>query len=156
MYFYNIKSNHLETMKISVFFKYLFFAVLITAITNGCSVNDEIASNRSVEFLSKNGNQIIFVKSPEFNWKNKVVEVSFEDAFQKFSKIDLVNEQGNKMAYSLTKNNLEQGITIKLKITDTINHSEHVNELMIESYDLVKGKNDFLIGCNTNKAYIIY
>lgn len=156
MYFYNIKINQLEAMKISIIFKSLFLAVLLTAIANGCSVSDEIKSNRSVEFLSKNGNQIIFVKSPEFDWSNKIVEVSFEDALQEFLTVGLVSEQGNKMGYSLTANNMKQGLTIKLMITDTTDNSQQVNELMIEPFDLVKGKNDFLIGCNTNKAFIIY
>jgi hypothetical protein len=58
--------------------------------------------------------------------------------------------------HELTNNNLQQGITIKLKVIDYAAQSENINEIMIESFNLSKGRNQFTIGYNANKPYIIY
>lgn len=142
-------------MKNSLLFKSLFLGVFLTLVTNSCSVNDEVSSSNVVHVFSKNENQILFSKSPNFDWVNKQVEVSFEDNFEKFSEIDPVSNKGIKMGFSLSDNNLKQGITIKLKVTES-NSVEYVNEIMIESYDLSQGKNEITIGYIDNKPYIIY
>jgi hypothetical protein len=60
------------------------------------------------------------------------------------------------VGYLLSENNLRQGFTIKLKITDTIQHAEKTSEIMIEPYDLSRGINQFTIGYNGNTPSIIY
>jgi hypothetical protein len=60
------------------------------------------------------------------------------------------------LLYELTDNNLQQGITIKVKVIDYAARSEKINEIMIEPFDLIKGKNQFTITYNGNKPYIIY
>ena len=143
-------------MKIIYFFKSIFLGILLTLIVNSCSASDEQAQAVETDNLSSNENAIVFAKSPAFNWKNKNVEVSFEDAFQTFAPIDLISKNGEKVKYGLTDNNLKQGLTIKLKVTDSSTKAEIINEIMVERFDLEKGVNEFTIGCNENKAYIIY
>ena len=136
-------------MKISKLIKSLFIGIFLTIFINGCSVNDETKNSSSSSKILNDESQLLFAKSPVFNWKNKKVEVSFEDNFQNFSSIE-------KLGYSLSENNLKQGITIKLKIVDFENKSVNINEIMIESFDLSKGINQFTIGYNDKTPYIIY
>jgi DNA-directed RNA polymerase subunit E'/Rpb7 len=96
---------------------------------------------------------LVFVKSSTFNWNQRRVEISFEDAFQQFYSVDI---KDNVLEYELTDNNLRQGITVKLKVIDYATKSEKTNEIMIEPFDLIKGKNQFTIAYNGNKPYIIY
>jgi hypothetical protein len=100
--------------------------------------------------------EIVFAKSSNFDWNNKKVEVSFEDEFQDFLSIENLSKKKGKLGYELSSNNLQQGITIKLKVIDYIKNSVKINEIMIESYDLNKGINHFTIGYNDNKPDIIY
>jgi hypothetical protein len=87
--------------------------------------------------------EIVFAKSSNFDWNNKKVEVSFEDEFQDFLSIENLSKKKGKLGYELSSNNLQQGITIKLKVIDYIKNSVKINEIMIESYDLNKGINQF-------------
>lgn len=130
----------------------MLLSVFMAVLLNGCSATDE---SSSADF-SKNESQIIFVKSPEFEWKNKKVEVSFEDEFKKFLAIDVVSKKGAPLRQLLSENNLQQGVTVKLKVSNSLVNFQKVNEIMIESYDLHKGINQFTIGYNDNKPYIIY
>lgn len=136
-------------MKISKLIKSLFIGIFLTIFINGCSVNDETKNSSSSSKILNDESQLLFAKSPVFNWKNKKVEVSFEDNFQNFISIE-------KLGYSLSENNLKQGITIKLKIVDFENKSVNTNEIMIESFDLSKGINQFTIGYKDKTPYIIY
>ena len=136
-------------MKISKLIKSLFIGIFLTIFINGCSVNDETKNSSTSSKILNDESQLLFAKSPVFNWKNKKVEVSFEDNFQNFSSIE-------KLGYSLSENNLKQGITIKLKIVDFENKSVNTNEIMIESFDLSKGINQFTIGYRDKTPYIIY
>ena len=136
-------------MKISKLIKSLFIGIFLTIFINGCSVNDETKNSSSSSKILNDESQLLFAKSPLFNWKNKKVEVSFEDNFQNFISIE-------KLGYSLSENNLKQGITIKLKIVDFENKSVNTNEIMIESFDLSKGINQFTIGYKDKTPYIIY
>ena len=136
-------------MKISKLIKSLFIGIFLTIFINGCSVNDETKNSSSSSKILNDESQLLFAKSPVFNWKNKKVVVSFEDNFQNFISIE-------KLGYSLSENNLKQGITIKLKIVDFENKSVNINEIMIESFDLSKGINQFTIGYNDKTPYIIY
>lgn len=136
-------------MKISKLIKSLFIGIFLTIFINGCSVNDETKNSSSSSKILNDESQLLFAKSPVFNWKNKKVEVSFEDNFQNFISIE-------KLGYSLSENNLKQGITIKLKIVDFENKSVNTNEIMIESFDLSKGINQFTIGYRDKTPYIIY
>lgn len=136
-------------MKISKLIKSLFIGIFLTIFINGCSVNDETKNSSSSSKILNDESQLLFAKSPVFNWKNKKVVVSFEDNFQNFMSIE-------KLGYSLSENNLKQGITIKLKIVDFENKSVNINEIMIESFDLSKGINQFTIGYKDKTPYIIY
>lgn len=136
-------------MKISKLIKSLFIGIFLTIFINGCSVNDETKNSSSSSKILNDESQLLFAKSPVFDWKNKKVEVSFEDNFQNFISIE-------KLGYSLSENNLKQGITIKLKIVDFENKSVNTNEIMIESFDLSKGINQFTIGYKDKTPYIIY
>lgn len=136
-------------MKISKLIKSLFIGIFLTIFINGCSVNDETRNSSSSSKILNDESQLLFAKSPVFDWKNKKVEVSFEDNFQNFISIE-------KLGYSLSENNLKQGITIKLKIVDFENKSVNTNEIMIESFDLSKGINQFTIGYRDKTPYIIY
>lgn len=136
-------------MKISKLIKSLFIGIFLTIFINGCSVNDETKNSSSLSKILNDESQLLFAKSPVFDWKNKKVEVSFEDNFQNFSSIE-------KLGYSLSENNLKQGITIKLKIVDFENKSVNTNQIMIESFDLSKGINQFTIGYRDKTPYIIY
>ena len=136
-------------MKISKLIKSLFIGIFLTIFINGCSVNDETKNSSSSSKILNDESQLLFTKSPVFNWKNKKVVVSFEDNFQNFISIE-------KLGYLLSENNLKQGITIKLKIVDFENKSVNINEIMIESFDLSKGINQFTIGHNNLKPHIIY
>ena len=136
-------------MKTSKLIKSLFIGIFLTIFINGCSVNDETKNSSSSSKILNDESQLLFAKSPLFNWKNKKVEVSFEDNFQNFISIE-------KLGYSLSENNLKQGITIKLKIVDFENKSVNTNEIMIESFDLSKGINQFTIGYKDKTPYIIY
>jgi hypothetical protein len=136
-------------MKISKLIKSLFIGIFLTIFINGCSVNDETKNSSSSSKILNDESQLLFAKSPVFNWKNKKVEVSFEDNFQNFISIE-------KLGYSLSENNLKQGIIIKLKIFDFEDNSVNINEIMIESFDLSKGINQFTIGYKDKTPYIIY
>lgn len=136
-------------MKISKLIKSLFIGIFLTIFINGCSVNDETKNSSTSSKILNDESQLLFAKSPVFDWKNKKVEVSFEDNFQNFISIE-------KLGYSLSENNLKQGITIKLKIVDFENKSVNINEIMIESFDLSKGINQFTIGYKDKTPYIIY
>lgn len=136
-------------MKISKLIKSLFIGIFLTIFINGCSVNDETKNSSSSSKILNDESQLLFTKSPVFNWKNKKVVVSFEDNFQNFISIE-------KLGYLLSENNLKQGITIKLKIIDNESNIEKTSQIMIESYDLLKGINQFTIGYKDETPYIIY
>ncbi|WP_432672352.1 hypothetical protein [Flavobacterium sp. SM2513] len=136
-------------MKKSNVIKSLFLVIFVTIFINGCSINYENKFGKSPAELLNNESQLLFTKSPIFNWKNKKVVVSFEDDFRNFNTFE-------KSGYILSENNLKQGITVQLKVIDFFKKSEIVNEIMIESYDLSKGVNQFTIGYNDNTPYIIY
>lgn len=136
-------------MKKSPIIKSLFVGVFLTVLINGCSVNYENKSNNSTSKISNGESQLLFAKSSVFDWENKSVVVSYEDDFKKFSTFE-------KSGYKLTDNNLKQGITVKLKVIDFENKTEKTNEIMIESFELSKGVNQFTIGYNDTKPYIIY
>lgn len=131
-------------MKNYFLIKYLLIGFFLTFFINGCSVNDEAESRNSV----------LFSKSPLFIWESKKVEVSFEDNFQKFESIDSVSTSGKRFGYSLSNNNLKQGVAIRVKVIDS--KFEEVNEIMIESFHLKPGLNQIKLGYNNNKPFIIY
>lgn len=139
-------------MKNYYLIKYILLGIFLTIITNGCSVNEESESSK----LNGKENVILFSKSPQFNWGTKKVEVSFEDDFQKFGCIDSVSISGDRLGYSLTNNNLKQGVAIRLKVIDLNSKLEKVDEIMIESYHLKSGLNQVALGYKNNKPYIIY
>ena len=143
-------------MKNLLFIPTLFFVIFLTSIITSCSSTDENSRVEVARGANTDSNSIVFEKSAASDWKNKKVEVSFEDAFQKFSPIDAFAQNGKKVGYGLSNNNLKQGLTIKIKVSDSITSSEKINEIMVEGFDLEKGINEFTIGCNENKAYIIY
>jgi DNA-directed RNA polymerase subunit E'/Rpb7 len=129
------------------------FAVLSMVIAIGCSNSyDPKLKNVETKIVNTNS-RLVFAKSSTSNWNQKRVEISFEDAFQQFYPID---NKENELLYELTDNNLQQGITIKVKVIDYAARSEKVNEIMIEPFALSKGRNQFTKGYNANKQYIIY
>lgn len=136
-------------MKILSLFKLTLLGVFLTIFINACSLSNDESDQKSV-------NQIVFFKSSQFNWKSKKVEVSFEDNFQMFSSIDTSTIKRNQRKFGLSLNNLKQGIIIKLKLIDLFDKSEKFNEIMLEPFDLSKGMNEFAIGYNNEKPYIIY
>ena len=136
-------------MNISKLIKSSFLVIFLTLFINGCSVNGEAKSGMAENTIQKDKCQLLFEKSPLFDWTNKRVVVSFENNLQNFIPIE-------KLGYVLSNNNLNQGITVKLKIVDFEDKSEKTNEIMIESFDLSKGVNQFTIGYNDKKPYIIY
>lgn len=144
----------LQAMKNTVLFKTLFLGICFIFLANGCDVNDDKATSK--DFFSNKENQLFINKSADFDWNNCKVEVSFEDDFEKFSNIEMVSKKGARLGHLLSENNLKQGITIKLKVIDNKSRSEEVAEIMIESFDLKKGKNHFTIGHTNNTPYIIY
>ena len=156
LYFYNIENNTFEVMNKSLFIRLFFLGFFPITLFNGCSINEERTSENSHEFDLGTKKHVVFSKSPKFDWNRKKLEVSFEDAFEHFLSIDVLNNSGNQLGYALSKNNVQQGITIKLKVIDEIKNSEKINEIMLEPYDLTKGINKFTIGYNENKPYIIY
>lgn len=139
-------------MKKSNLIKSIFIGILLTFFINGCSVNEDAESRSSID----KENLILFSKSPLFNWGTKKVEVSFEDDFQKFESIDSVSVSGNRLGYSLSNNNLKQGVAIRLKVIDSKSKFENVEEIMIESFHLKSGLNQVALGYNDNKPYLIY
>lgn len=136
-------------MNISKLIKSSFLVIFLTLLVNGCSFNGEAKSGLAETAAMKDKCQILFEKSPLFDWTNKRVVVSFEDNLQNFTPVE-------KLGYVLSNNNLKQGITVKLKVIDFEDKSEKSNEIMIESFDLSKGVNQFTIGYNDKKPYIIY
>lgn len=140
-------------MKKSSFLKFLFIGFFLTVFVNSCSIGDD-NSSKKFDFFKDDKNQIVFHKSPNLSWGNRRVEVSFEDNLDQFYKMDIVSQEGIRVGYALSENNLKQGITIKLKITE-VDKIESISEIMIEPYELEKGKNDFTIGYIENKPYII-
>lgn len=143
-------------MKFFTKFKFLFFSVLVILVIDGCSTNEHDLSSKTIDFGSKSQSQMVFSKCPKLDWRHKKVEVSFEDAFQHFAVIEGITAEEKAEGHALTENNLKQGLTIKLKVTDLKTKSEQINEIMIEAYDLQKGINEFTIGYSDNKPYIIY
>lgn len=139
-------------MKTTVSFKSIIFGLFIVVFINGCSSEDEILLNNSKE----SDNVILFSKSPEFDWNHLKVEVSFEDNLEEFKPIESGLISGNKLHYSLTKNNIEQGIIVKIKMLNLQNHLEKTKEIMIEHFDLKSGENEIVIGYTDYKPYIIY
>jgi len=133
-----------------------FLAILLAFCANSCSNLDKNKAKIVDNLDDKLESEIVFAKSSNFDWNNKKVEVSFEDEFQDFFSIENLSKNKGKLGYELSSNNLQQGITIKLKVIDYINNSVKINEIMIESYDLNKGINHFTIGYNDNKPDIIY
>lgn len=140
----------------SLFIRLFFSGIFLATLIYGCTVNEERTSENSLKNDLSKKNQVVFSKSPNFNWNHKKVEVSFEDEFESFSSIEVLNKTEGLPKYALSKNNVQQGITIKLKVIDEIKNSEKINEIMLEPYDLTKGINEFSIGYNENKPYIIY
>jgi Flp pilus assembly protein TadB len=134
-------------------YKALFFLVLLIIIAILCSNSFDFKLNKDETKKTNNNSRLVFAKSSTSNWNQKRVEISFEDAFQEFHSID---NKDNTLLYDLTDNNLQQGITVKLKVIDCALQSEKINEIMIESFDLIEGKNQFTIAYNGNKPYIIY
>ncbi len=143
-------------MKSSFLFKSIFLAILLTSFLNGCSVNDSMNFDLWENGKSNSNSKIVFIKSSDNNWKNKKIEVSFEDTFQDFSPIDQKSLSENHKGFVLTTNNLKQGIAIRLKVIDFLKNSFKIKEIMIESYDLSKGLNQFTIGHKDNTPFIIY
>jgi hypothetical protein len=128
-------------------------AIVAAAIAIGCSNSYDFKLEDAKTKTIPTNSRLVFVKSSTFNWNQRRVEISFEDAFQQFYSVDI---KGNVVEYELTDNNLQQGITVKLKVTDYAAKSEKTNEIMIESFYLSKGKNQFTIAYIGNKPYIIY
>ena len=143
-------------MKKSFTVRIFFLGIFLNAVFNSCSTSDYSKLEKSDAKFSLIENQICFAKSATIDWKNKKVTVSFEDAFEKFSNIEKESPEETHSRFSLSKNNLKQGITIQLKIQDLFNKSEKIAEIMIENYDLTSGLNEFTIGHKNNKPYIIY
>lgn len=141
-------------MKNPILFKPFFFGICLFIVVNGCDVNDDKAS--STAYFSSKENQLLINKSKNYDWENCKVEVSFEDDFEKFFDIEAVSKKGHRKSHLLSENNLKQGLTIKLKVTDFKSRSEEVAEIMIASFDLKKGKNQFNIGHTNNTPFIIY
>lgn len=136
-------------MKNATVFKSILLGIILTVFINGCSINNESSYTKLNSINSNKDSQIRFVKSPNFDWKNKKIVVSFEDDFQSFNAID-------NLGYKLSQNNLKQGITVKLKVVDFDNKSEKTTQIMIESFDLSAGINQFTVAYNNDKPYIIY
>jgi hypothetical protein len=136
-------------MKNATVFKSIYLGIILTVFINGCSINNESSYTKLNSINSNKDSQIRFVKSPNFDWKNKKIVVSFEDDFQSFNAID-------NLGYKLSQNNLKQGITVKLKVVDFDNKSEKTTQIMIESFDLSAGINQFTVAYNNDKPYIIY
>ena len=136
-------------MKNAKLFKSILLGIILTVFTNGCSINNESSYTNLSSRSSNKDSQLRFVRSPDYNWKNKKMLVSFEDDFQSFTTID-------KLVYKLSQNNLKQGITVKLKVVDFENKSEKTTQIMIESFDLSAGINQFTVAYNNDKPYIIY
>lgn len=132
--------------------KFLFLGLFLTLITNRCSVSDRVNSKASMVPVAK----IQFFKSPRLDWKNKKVEVSFEDDFQEFKLVDTKETARNQSQLVLSTNHLKQGITVRVKMIDMNKKIEKINEIMIESYDLPKDINQFAIGYNENTPFIMY
>lgn len=139
-------------MKTAVLHKCILLGLLLAFLLNGCSTSDETTS-RNIANLD---NTLVFSKSPDVNWHHLKVEVSFEDDLQEFTEINSVSNNTIKSKYTLTANNLRQGITVKLKIIDLDKSIQKTNEIMIESFDLKNGLNEFVIGYKDYKPYIIY
>jgi hypothetical protein len=128
-------------------------AIVAAAIAIGCSNSYDFKLEDAKTKTIPTNSRLVIVKSSTFNWNQRRVEISFEDAFQQFSSIDVKN---NEFVYELTDNNLKQGITVKLKVIDYAARSEKTSEIMIEPFYLSKGKNQFTIAYNGNRPYIIY
>ncbi len=143
-------------MKNAIVSKSFLLGLFLTVILNGCSLNDTGDTSHVISNSKNIQNQILFAESKAFNWDNKRVEVSFEDDFNTFLPIDTTMKKGTKLGYSLSENNLKQGLTIKLKVIDFKRHTQKTNEIMIESFDLSKGTNQFTLGHKENTPYIIY
>ena len=123
--------------------------IFLTLFFSGCSISDEKKEE-------KFEHRIVFAKSPNLDWKYKKVEISFEDAFQDFLSIEQLSKKNDDLGYVLSNNNLKQGITIKIKVVDLFKNTIDLNEIMIESYDLNQGLNEFTVGYNDNKPNIMY
>lgn len=134
--------------------KSLFLGICLVAMVNGCDVSEEEKSNFDLTKVAES--QLFIKKSAFFDWKNRDVVISFEDSFDNFSDINAASEDGKTIGYILSENHLKQGVTIRLKTVDNQTKTEKVAEIMIESYDLKEGKNQFTIGHINNKPYIIY
>ena len=143
-------------MKNAMVSKSLISGLFFTVFLIGCSLNDTGVTTYEISNSKNIHNQILFTESKAFNWDNKRVEVSFEDDFNTFLPIDTTMKKGTKLGYSLSENNLKQGLTIKLKVIDFKRHTQKTNEIMIESFDLSEGKNQFTLGHKENTPYIIY
>jgi hypothetical protein len=128
-------------------------AVVAAAIAIRCSNSYDFKLENAKTKIIPTNSRLVFVKSSTSNWNQRRVEISFEDAFQQFYSVDI---KDNVLEYELTDNNLKQTITVKLKVTDYAAKSEKTNEIMIESFYLSKGKNQFTIAYNGNRPYIIY
>jgi hypothetical protein len=96
-------------------------AVVAAAIAIGCSNSYDFKLEDAKTKTIPTNSRLVIVKSSTFNWNQRRVEISFEDAFQQFYSIDVKN---NEFVYELTDNNLQQGITIKLKVIDYATKSE--------------------------------
>lgn len=140
-------------MKSSTLCKFLFLGVFLTVFINSCSLGED-DSTKKLDFYAEDKDQIVFQKSPNLSWQKVKIEVSFEDDLDKFYKIDTFSQEGIQLGYALSTNNLKQGITIKLKITDE-DYIDTISEITIEPYELKKGKNEFTIGHLDSKPYII-
>ena len=136
-------------MKLSKLIDWLFIVIFLNILINGCSVNDKFKNDNVISTCLKNESQLMFAKCPNLDWKNKKVVVSFEDDFKNFISIET-------LGYTLSHNNLNQGITVKLKIVDFENKATQINEIMIEPFDLSEGTNEFAVGYTNNKTYLIY
>lgn len=136
-------------MKIITVLKFIFLIIFLIFIVNACSIKQD-------EDATFEAHKIVFLKSTQFNWKNKKVEVSFEDAFQQFLSIDSISSNKSRNEFSLSVNNLAQGIAVRFKVVDEVQKKYKITEIMIEPYDLSRGINQFSIGYTDNKPYIIY
>lgn len=128
---------------LKVFFSTLFIFFLI----NGCSIRDDESTFKE--------NQIVFLKSSNYNWNNKIVRVSFEDDFENFKTLNGVSRSGVQIGYNLTDNNIKQGFSVRFKIINTDNKSENINEIMIEPFKLKTGTNKLIIGLHENTPTIL-
>ena len=129
--------------------KSIFLSVIVAILVSGCSASDEATTSDKV-------GQIMFFKSSQFDWKYKQVEVSFEDNFQNFKSINGSSVTEKQFVSLLSANNLKQGVTVRLKVLDAIDHSEKMSEIMIESFDLKLGLNQIAVGYKNDKPFIIY